>query len=146
MSSCVTAPCLLIEGEMKAEIWKKNDPLVADFLTGCTEAVVHVAKLCQFRLVNRQLFGCSEGSCGGYRQCRFSHTIRSKKKYTSIRDIPLKICLLMIKHSFAVGLKCSFKKLVDCFFKNTDCGQLKIDSIGSKFSLCKILQNIIKCS
>lgn len=29
MSSCVTAPCLLIEGEMKAEKWKKNDPMVA---------------------------------------------------------------------------------------------------------------------
>lgn len=27
MSSCVTAPCLLIEGAMKVERWKKNDPV-----------------------------------------------------------------------------------------------------------------------
>lgn len=72
MSSCVTAPCLLIEGEMKAEIWKKNDPLVADFLTGSTEAIAQVTKSRQLRLVNRQLCGCSEGSCDGYRQHRFS--------------------------------------------------------------------------
>lgn len=71
MSSCVTAPCLLIEGEMKAEKWKKNDPMVTDFLTGSAEAVVHVAESRQFGLANRQLCGCSEGSCGGYRQHRF---------------------------------------------------------------------------
>lgn len=43
----------------------------ADFLTGSTEAVVHIAESCQFGLVNRQLCGCSEGFCGGCRQHRF---------------------------------------------------------------------------
>lgn len=71
MSGCVTAPCLLIEGEMKAGKRKKNDPMVADFLTSSAEAVVHVTGSCQFGPVNRQLCGCSEDSRWGYRRHGF---------------------------------------------------------------------------
>lgn len=73
MSSCVTAPCSQIEGDMKAggKKGKKNDPMVADFLTSGAEAVAHKAESCQFGFVNRQLCGSSEEYCGAYRQHRF---------------------------------------------------------------------------
>lgn len=55
-------------GEKKG---KKNDPMVADFLTSGAEAVAHEAESCQFGFVNRQLCGSSEEYRGAYRQHRF---------------------------------------------------------------------------